>query len=1057
MFMRPVIMLLLVLLMPLSTAFLSNGEDFTSGLNQGQEVEILLDQGVWEQNNWNLLKQEGFTPLRVLSPSLILAWSDGESGALDIWATVGEASPAQYKSASNALHPLAGDEIKLLFEPRLPPQAIEQIQQRLAAFAIEASAQQFTAYSPIPSNLVTTWNYGADEMFSQLLALDGLLWVEPVLSTNARNTQAATVHQNGQFSNNPAWDLGLNGSGVIVAMADSGLDADHSCFRNATATSQFGSEGDNGSDAEAPAGASHRKLLLLNESLDSGDNIGHDDYRHGTHVAGTLSCFDVYDYRNGTTPNTGSSLAHGSSLIFQDVVSSEGWVVPDVDLLLYEATINGAVIHSDSWGDNTAQYTARSGDFDAWGREFPWSLAFIAPGNNGGEILEPANARNVAAIGASIKNNQSQRWAASAHGPMVGDTNGIFALATGTSILSAKADGLDASYNDDLRLSSGTSMATPMAASSAAIIQQMVEQGWIRSDLEAEHSLPIVDLRPQWSDRSLNNQSSLILAEGFTPSGPMLRALMAIASTPLPLDERNAGQGGQQLRNPYDGFGRLNLSQLIDFEQLENDLGQGNVSPASDIWVHDSYRLQQHPKQLLATRSGNLSPLENLADNPWDGQGASGPFLESGDIWTKRFSLQEGENLDVSMAFPSSPEPYLVDDMMLVVRLSDGKVAISGKTNNDGSNTLYYENVVDYSNNISFPASNETTVKIHLDADDLSDVEWIELEVRARYIAPGNSPTSVGIDGNKNGFSLVAKGVLRDYSGWMDDDLDGIENVLDNCPTENSIGFDIDSDGCLDDSDGDMITDDVDLCNGENASSFDDDSDGCIDDTDGDSVKDNIDLCYTEIIDENWPVMANGCRPVDQLPELTIVTELDNGSVWQEVMVVRWLAQDPDGDPLTSGVKLMILENNSTSAHEELFRCIPMLMNNSSGEYFCIWVIPNNLPSYDINGRQLHLQFFAQSANNSPQANNQLVIERSANNFTSYWHNSSEEGNTNSQGQNDSEIARQKIILALAICGLIGGLIGALIIAINYLRNKSQKEAGDAVDKEQPAIERDVV
>ncbi|NCG42632.1 MAG: S8 family serine peptidase [Euryarchaeota archaeon] len=1053
--MRPAIILLLILLMPLSTAFLTDNTGFPIAMGEGQEIEIVLNEGYWTQDNWNVVKNNGLTPLRIISPTTLLVWSSGEDINLDLNIETNEAKQAQFKTGLDGLQPSTGTMLRLVFEPRLPDVAAKQLSQQLALFSIEMGGEELLLSSPVPQVMIVKWAYDDPQFFSQLLAVDGLLWAEPLLETFARNTQSASIHQNGGLSENPAWDLGLNGSGVVVGVADSGLDADHSCFRNATAISQFGSEGENGSDAEAPAGLYHRKLLLLNETIDSGDTQGHSDYRHGTHVAGTLSCFDVYDYRNGTLPTTGSSLSHGSSLVFQDIVSSEGWVVPDVDLLLYEAATNGAVIHSDSWGDDSAEYTARSADFDAWGREFPWSLAFIAPGNSGGEVLEPANARNVAAIGASIKNDQSQRWASNAHGPLQVDTTGIFALATGTSILSAKADGIDNSYNDDLRSSSGTSMATPMAASTAAIIQQMVEQGWIRGSLENANDISIDQLRPEWVNSSLNASSNLMLGDGFTPSGPMLRALMAIASTPLPLDERNAGNGGEDLRNPYDGFGRLNLSQLVDFEQLENMISAGNVSPASDVWIHDSYRLEQlQPMQLLSQRNGNLTPLENLANNPWNGSGAVGPFLSSGEVWTTRLSIEQGQPLDVTMAFPASPEPYLVDDMLLVVRLSNGQVAISGKTNLDGANTLFYESVVNYSNNNSFPSSNETTVKIHLDAVDLSEIEWVEIEVRARYISPGNSPGTVGIDGDENGFSIAAKGVQRDYDGWVDSDGDGIENVLDLCPIENASGFDLDSDGCIDDSDGDTITDDIDLCGDEDASGFDLDSDGCIDDSDADSVKDNVDLCYTEILNSSWPIMENGCRPIDDTPQITIISELENGSVWEDVMLVRWLAEDGDGDQLTTGVKIMITHNDSNDSSSELVRCVPGMRGDDSNEFFCIWVIPTDLPSYDINGQQLHLEFFVQSSNQSPEANNELITISSQNVFTSSWDNSSV-GDDSSLILNKEEIAKQKRVLMLAIIGLIGGLVGALLVAKKFLREDFNRAFSDITEKELVPVESD--
>ena len=1054
-FMRPAIILLLILLMPLSTAFLTDNTGSPIAMGEGQEIEIILNEGYWTQDNWNVVKNNGLTPLRIISSTTLLVWSSGEDINLDLNIETNEAKQAQYKTGLDGLQPSTDTMLRLVFEPRLPDVAAQQLSQQLALFSIEMDDEELFLSSPIPQVMIVKWAYDDPQFFSQLLAVDGLLWVEPLLETFARNTQSASIHQNGGFSENPAWELGLNGSGVVVGVADSGLDADHSCFRNATAVSQFGSEGENGGDAEAPAGLYHRKLLLLNETIDSGDTQGHSDYRHGTHVAGTLSCFDVYDYRNGTLPTTGSSLSHGSSLVFQDIVSSEGWVVPDVDLLLYEAATNGAVIHSDSWGDDSAEYTARSADFDAWGREFPWSLAFIAPGNGGGEVLEPANARNVAAIGASIKNDQSQRWASNAHGPLQADTTGIFALATGTSILSAKADGIDNSYNDDLRSSSGTSMATPMAASTAAIIQQMVEQGWIRGSLENTNDISIDQLRPQWANSSLNPSANLMLGDGFTPSGPMLRALMAIASTPLPLDERNAGNGEEDLRNPYDGFGRLNLSQLVDFEQLENMISAGNVSPASDVWIHDSYRLEQlQPMQLLSQRNGNLTPLENLANNPWNGDGAVGPFLSSGEVWTKRLSIEQDQPLDVTMAFPASPEPYLVDDMLLVVRLSNGQVAISGKTNTDGANTLFYESVVNYSNNNSFPSSNETTVKIHLDAVDLSEIEWIEIEVRARYISPGNSPGTVGLDGDQNGFSIAAKGVQRDYDGWVDSDGDGIENVLDLCPVEDASGFDLNSDGCIDDSDGDTITDDIDLCGDEDASGFDLDSDGCVDDSDADSVKDNVDLCYTEILNSSWPVMENGCRPIDNTPQITIISELENGSVWEDVMLVRWLAEDSDEDQLTTGVKIMITHNDSNESSSELVRCVAGVRGDDSNEFFCIWVIPTDLPSYDINGQQLYLEFFVQSSNQSPEANNELITKISQNVFTSLWDNSSIDDD-NSLILNKEEIAKQKRVLMLAIIGLIGGLVGALLVAKKFLREDFNEAFSDITEKELVPVESD--
>ena len=77
----------------------------------------------------------------------------------------------------------------------------------------------------------------------------------------------------------------------------------------------------------------------------------------------------------------------------------------------------GGVVHSNSWGDDTTAYTERTGRFDAYARAMPWSAAFIAPGNGGEGVLEPANGRNVIAISATTKSLSDGRWGSSAYGP----------------------------------------------------------------------------------------------------------------------------------------------------------------------------------------------------------------------------------------------------------------------------------------------------------------------------------------------------------------------------------------------------------------------------------------------------------------------------------------------------------------------------------------------------------------------------------------------------------------------------------------------------------------
>jgi hypothetical protein len=95
---------------------------------------------------------------------------------------------------------------------------------------------------------------------------------------------------------------------------------------------------------------------------------------------------------------------------------------------------------------------------------------------------------------------------------------------------------------------------------------------------------------------------------------------------------------------------------------------------------------------------------------------------------------------------------------------------------------------------------------------------------------------------------------------------DYVESWIDNCSNEESIPWDKDGDGCIDDSDADGVKDNVDLCNGFDdnididGDSIPDDCDALID-SDGDGISDMMDICvgFDDSIDVDADGIPDGC------------------------------------------------------------------------------------------------------------------------------------------------------------------------------------------------------
>ena len=84
------------------------------------------------------------------------------------------------------------------------------------------------------------------------------------------------------------------------------------------------------------------------------------------------------------------------------------------------------------------------------------------------------------------------------------------------------------------------------------------------------------------------------------------------------------------------------------------------------LWSRDRGRL------VRAEHGGNTHDLSGVDGEAWAGQGSMGPFLRTGDMFTDRLTLVNGEDAHPH-GVSAQPEPAVVDDLQPAIRLKTGR------------------------------------------------------------------------------------------------------------------------------------------------------------------------------------------------------------------------------------------------------------------------------------------------------------------------------------------------------------------------------------------------
>ena len=220
-------------------------------------------------------------------------------------------------------------------------------------------------------------------------ALHGVLAIEPEPENRLHNNVARGLIQ----LDTVATTLGLDGSGEIVGVADSGVD--------------------NGNNDATLLADIRGRVVNIRATVNKaafGVSDGADLNNHGTHVCGSI----LGDGSNSNGNIRGMAPAARLTMLSMGPNNGTGLSVP-IDLVggvFTDAYTDGARLHSNSWGSSAAasfgKYNGQSTDVDTFMRDHRDILILFAAGNAGpgaSTVSPPGTAKNCLTVGAA----ESQR------------------------------------------------------------------------------------------------------------------------------------------------------------------------------------------------------------------------------------------------------------------------------------------------------------------------------------------------------------------------------------------------------------------------------------------------------------------------------------------------------------------------------------------------------------------------------------------------------------------------------------------------------------------------
>eukprot|EP00602_Paraphysomonas_sp_CaronLab_P004391 CAMPEP_0185032648 /NCGR_PEP_ID=MMETSP1103-20130426/20895_1 /TAXON_ID=36769 /ORGANISM="Paraphysomonas bandaiensis, Strain Caron Lab Isolate" /LENGTH=1029 /DNA_ID=CAMNT_0027568623 /DNA_START=299 /DNA_END=3388 /DNA_ORIENTATION=+ len=390
-------------------------------------------------------------------------------------------------------------------------------------------------------------------------------------STNVDITKENATDQNawlqsGTHTDTPYSDLGMDGEGYVLGMIDSGVD-DLSCFLIDDSHEQTTRTTRN--MASTPVTEDFRRKVI--QYIAWADGEPDETYDHGTWCSGASVGKCINPKKHPRAPEY-NGLSTGAKLTMFDVQSNNKMFVPSLyHIALPPAYAAGARVHSDSWGcRGITSYTSKALDVDEFMFENPDFLFVVAAGNDGAlgmdSVGSPGVSKSALTVGASAENHNDIVYFSG-----IGQAfNGIIkpdVIGPGTNLMSTGVSN-DGKESCNVQISSGTSMATPLIASTALLVRQYLEdeEYWGSFCNSTYRSCPHVD-------RKHSEVKHIV-------SAPLVKAILVHSATDMKQTLSIAS---------FSQLPTRNLTEPPDRFQGWGQVILKNVLPIPGLYDHDLY------------------------------------------------------------------------------------------------------------------------------------------------------------------------------------------------------------------------------------------------------------------------------------------------------------------------------------------------------------------------------------------------------------------------------------------------------------------------------------